>query len=101
VDDWVDVEDLGMDDNTHPNDVDPFEMATPAPNQKVWLASVVNRVDPVPYNKAGITTDRPDMGIDDPTEQSDVSTAKTPGLGPLSNRDGHSGPRAKSSQRQI
>jgi hypothetical protein len=23
VDDWVDVEDLGMDDNTHPKDVDP------------------------------------------------------------------------------
>jgi hypothetical protein len=78
VDDWFDKEDLGMDDNTHPNDVDHVEMSTPAPNQKVWLASDVNRVDPVPYNKAGITTDRPDMGVDDPTERSDVSTAKTP-----------------------
>jgi hypothetical protein len=43
VDDWVDVEDLGMDDNTHPKDVDPVEMATPAPSQKVWLASNVNQ----------------------------------------------------------
>jgi hypothetical protein len=32
----------------------------------------------VPYSEAGITTDRPDMGVDDPTERSDVSTAKTP-----------------------
>jgi hypothetical protein len=80
--DWVDVEDLGMDDNTHPNDVDPVEMATPAPNQKVWLASDVNRVDPVPYSKAGITTDRPDLGVDDPTERSDVSTAETPRMRP-------------------
>jgi hypothetical protein len=78
VDDWVDVEDLGMDDNTHPNEVDPVEMATPAPNQKVWLASDVNRVGPVPYSKAGITTDRPDMEVDNPSERSDVSTAKMP-----------------------
>jgi hypothetical protein len=27
VDDWVDVEDLGMDNNTHPKDVYPVEMA--------------------------------------------------------------------------
>jgi hypothetical protein len=39
VDDWVDVKDLGMDDDTHPKDVDPVKMATPAPSQKVWLAS--------------------------------------------------------------
>jgi hypothetical protein len=78
VDDWVDVEDLGMDDNTHPKDVDPVEMSTPAPSQKVWLASNVNRVGPVPYSKAGITTDRPDMEVDNPTERPDVSTAKRP-----------------------
>jgi hypothetical protein len=66
VDDWVDVEDLGM------------EMATPAPSQKVWLASDVNRVGPVPYSKAGITTDRPDVEVDTPTERPDVSTAKPP-----------------------
>jgi hypothetical protein len=48
VDDWVDVEDLGMEDNTHPKDVGPVKMATPAPIQKVWLASDINRVSPVP-----------------------------------------------------
>jgi hypothetical protein len=78
VDDWVDVEDLGMDDNTQPKDVDPVEMATPAPSQKVWLASDVNRVGPVSYSKAGITTDRPDVEVNTPTERPDVSTAKPP-----------------------
>jgi hypothetical protein len=80
VDDWVDVEDLGVDDNIHPNDVDPVEMAKPAPSQKVWLASDVHRVDPVPYGKAA--TDRPDLGVGDPTERSDVSTAETPRMRP-------------------
>jgi hypothetical protein len=70
VNDWVDIEDLGMDDETHPKDVDPVEMATPAPSQKVWLASDVNRVGPVPYSKAG--------EVDNPTEQPDVSTVRTP-----------------------
>jgi hypothetical protein len=78
VDDWVDVEDLGMDDDTHPKDVDPVKMATPAPSQKVWLASDINRVGPVPYSQAGITTNRPDVEVDNPTEQPDVSTARTP-----------------------
>jgi hypothetical protein len=78
VDDWVNMEDLGMDDNTHPKDVNPVEMATPAPSQKVWLASDFNRVGPVPYSKAGITTDRPDVEVDTPTERPDVSTAKPP-----------------------
>jgi hypothetical protein len=78
VDNWVDVEDLGVDDNTYPNDTDPVEMATPAPSQKVWLASDVHRVDPVPYGKAVTTTGRPDLGLEDPTERSDVSTAETP-----------------------
>jgi hypothetical protein len=78
VDDWVDVEDLGMDDNTHPKDVDPVEMATPAPSQKVWLASDVNRVGPLPYSKAGITTDRTDGEVDTSTKRPDVSTAKPP-----------------------
>jgi hypothetical protein len=53
-------------------------MATPAPSQKVWLASDVNRVGPVPYSKVGITTDRPDVEVDNPTERSDVSRARTP-----------------------
>jgi hypothetical protein len=61
----VDVEDLGMDDDTHPEDVGPVEMSTPAPKQKVWLASDVHRVSPVLYSDT--TTDRPD-----------ISTAKTP-----------------------
>jgi hypothetical protein len=76
VDDWVDVEDLGMDENTQPKDVDPVEMATPAPSQKVWLASDVHRMSPVPYNKAVITTDRPDIEVDTNTDRPDVSTAK-------------------------
>jgi hypothetical protein len=37
MDEWVDVEDLGVDDNDYPSGTDPVEMATPAPNQKVWL----------------------------------------------------------------
>jgi hypothetical protein len=37
MDKWVDVEDLGVDDNDYPTGTDPVEMATPAPNQKVWL----------------------------------------------------------------
>jgi hypothetical protein len=78
VDDWVDVEDLGMDDNTHPKDVDPVEMATPAPSQKVWLASNVQRMSPMPYSKAVITTDRPDIEVDTTTNRPDVSTAMPP-----------------------
>jgi hypothetical protein len=58
ADDWVDVEDLGMDDNTHPEDVGPVEMATPAPKQKVWLASNVHRTSPVPYSEVDTTTAR-------------------------------------------
>jgi hypothetical protein len=57
VDDWVDVEDLGMDNTTHPKDVGPVEMATPAQKQKVWLASNVHRVSPVPYSRRLPTTD--------------------------------------------
>jgi hypothetical protein len=53
-----------------PKDVNPVEMATPAPSQKIWLASDVNRVGPVPYSKAG--------KVDNATEQPDVSTARTP-----------------------
>jgi hypothetical protein len=82
VGDWVDVEDLGVDDNTYPSDTDPVEMATPAPSQKVWLASDVNRVDPVPYGKAVTTTGRPDLGVEDPIDQSDVSMAETPRMKP-------------------
>jgi hypothetical protein len=78
VDDWVDVEDLGMNDDTLPKDVGPVEMATLAPNQKVWLASDVHRMSPMPYSKADITTDRPDSEVDITADRPDVSTAKTP-----------------------
>jgi hypothetical protein len=67
VDDWVNMEDLGMDDDTHPEDVGPVEMASPAPKQKVWLASDVHRTSPVPYSEVDTTTARPD-----------ISTARTP-----------------------
>jgi hypothetical protein len=67
VDDWVDVEDLGMDDDTHPEDFGPVEMATPVPKQKVWLASDVHRTSPVQYSEVDTTTDMPD-----------ISTARTP-----------------------
>jgi hypothetical protein len=59
ADDWVDMEDLGMDDDTHPEDVSPVKMTTPAPRQKVWLASNVRRTSPVPYSKVDITTAKP------------------------------------------
>jgi hypothetical protein len=57
MDDGVNVKDLGVDDNDYPNETDPVEMATPAPNQKVWLDSDVNRLNPMPYEKAVATTD--------------------------------------------
>jgi hypothetical protein len=69
VDEWVDVEDLGVDDNDYPSGTDPIEMATPAPNQKVRLASDVNMVNPTPYGKAVATTDRPDLKREGPTER--------------------------------
>jgi hypothetical protein len=78
VEDWVDVEDLGMDDDTYPKDVGPVKMATPAPNQKVWLASNVHRMSPMPYGQADITTDQPDSEVDIMTDRPDISTAKTP-----------------------
>jgi hypothetical protein len=57
MDEGVNVRDLGVDDNDGPNGTDPVEMATPAPNQKVWPDSDVNRVNPMPYDKAVATTD--------------------------------------------
>jgi hypothetical protein len=42
MDEGVNVKDLGVDDNDGPNDTEPVEMATPAPNQKVWPDSDVN-----------------------------------------------------------
>jgi hypothetical protein len=78
VDDWVNVKDLGMYDDTHPKDVDPVEMATPEPRQKVWLASNVHRTSPMPYSKAVIRTDRPDIEVDTTTDRQNVSTARTP-----------------------
>jgi hypothetical protein len=67
VDNWSDVEDLGTDDDTHPEDVGLVEIATPAPKQKFWLASDVHRMSPVQFSKVDTTTDR-----------LDISTAKTP-----------------------
>jgi hypothetical protein len=78
VDDWVDVEDLGMDDNTHPEDVGPVEMTKPAPRQKVWLASDVHRTSPVPFSEVDTTTTRPG-----------ISTARTP-RAQLTRRQGRS-----------
>jgi hypothetical protein len=78
VDDWVDVEDLGMDDDTHPEEVGPVEMTTPAPRQKVWLASNVHRTSPVPYSEVNTTTARPG-----------ISTARTP-MTHLTRRQGRS-----------
>jgi hypothetical protein len=56
AEDWVDVEDLGMEDNTHPEDVGPVKMTTQAPREKVWLASNVNRTSPVPYVRTVTST---------------------------------------------
>jgi hypothetical protein len=67
ADDWVHVEDLGMDYDTHPEGVGPVEMTMPAPRQKVWLASDVHRTSPVPYSEVDTTTTRPGL-----------STARTP-----------------------
>jgi hypothetical protein len=44
-----------MDDDTHPEDVSPVEMTTPAPREKVWLASDVHRTSPVPYSDIDTT----------------------------------------------
>jgi hypothetical protein len=59
ADDWVDVEDLGMDDDTHPEDVGPVKMTTPAPREKVWLASDVHWTSPVPYSDVDTTMAKP------------------------------------------
>jgi hypothetical protein len=59
ADDWVDVEDLGMDDDTRVDDVGPLKMTTPAPRQKVWQASDVRRTSLVPYSEVDITTAKP------------------------------------------
>jgi hypothetical protein len=56
ADNWVDVEDLGVEDDIHPKDVGPVEMTTPAPREKIWLASEVNRTSPVPYSDVDTTT---------------------------------------------
>jgi hypothetical protein len=59
ADNWVDVEDLGVEDDTHPEDVGPVKMTMPAPREKVWLASNVNRTSPVPYSDVDTTTAKP------------------------------------------
>jgi hypothetical protein len=56
ADDWVDVKDLGMDDDTHPEDVGPVKMTTPASREKIWLASNVCGTSPVPYSNLDTTT---------------------------------------------
>jgi hypothetical protein len=61
LDDWFDVEDLRMDEDTHLEDVGPVEMARPAQKQKVWLASNIHRMSPVQYSKVDTTTDRRDI----------------------------------------
>jgi hypothetical protein len=58
-DDWVDGEDLGVEDNTHPEDVGPVKMTTPEPREKVWLASDVHQTSPVPYSDVDTTTAGP------------------------------------------
>jgi hypothetical protein len=67
ADNWVEVDDLRMDDDTHPEDVDPVEMTTPAPMQKVWLDSNVHRTSPVPYSE-----------VDTTTAKRGISTVRTP-----------------------
>jgi hypothetical protein len=47
ADDWVDVEDLGVEDDTHPKDVGPVKMTTPEPREKFWLACDVKRTSPI------------------------------------------------------
>jgi hypothetical protein len=59
ADDWVNVEDLGVEDDTHPKDIGPVKMTTPAPTEKVWLARDVNRTSPVPYSDVNTTTAKP------------------------------------------
>jgi hypothetical protein len=48
MEEGVNVRDRGVDDNDGPTGTDLVEMATPAPNQKVWPGSDVNRVNPMP-----------------------------------------------------
>jgi hypothetical protein len=57
--DWVDVEDLGVEDDTHPEDVGPVKMTTPETREKVWLASNVHWTSPIPYSGINTTTTRP------------------------------------------
>jgi hypothetical protein len=90
ADDWVEVEDLGMEDNTHPKDVGPFKMTTPAPREKVWLASDVKRTSPVLYSDVDTTTG----GLS-------TSTVRRPGHSPPRGKAGPWRPvTAPSSQRQ-
>jgi hypothetical protein len=48
-----------MDNNTCPEDVGPVKKTTPAPREKVWLASDVHRTSPVPYSDVDTTTAKP------------------------------------------
>jgi hypothetical protein len=51
------VRDLGIDDNDGPIGTNPVEMATPAPNQKVWPGSDVNRVNPMTIPASAVVPD--------------------------------------------
>jgi hypothetical protein len=60
ADNWVDVEDLGVEDDPSPpppEDVGPIEMTTPEPREKVWLDSNVKWTSPIPYSN--LNTMRP------------------------------------------
>jgi hypothetical protein len=71
ADDWVNVEDLGVEDDTHPEEVGPVEMTTPEPREKVLLASNVHRTSPIPYSDIITTTARPSTStVRAPREQS-------------------------------
>jgi hypothetical protein len=45
-----------VEDDTHPEDVGPVEMTTPAPRGKVWLASNVCWTSPILYSDINTTT---------------------------------------------
>jgi hypothetical protein len=52
----VNVEDLGIEDDTNPEDVGPVKMTMLAPREK---ASNVHRTSPVPYSDIDTTTAKP------------------------------------------
>jgi hypothetical protein len=57
LDEGVNVRDLGIDDSDGPIGTNPVEMTTPAPNQKVWPDSDVNRVNPMTITASAVVPD--------------------------------------------